>query len=212
MLKRKNPYLFRATGITNAPELIEGILTAHSTSSDETIFGEEFFEPIFKVITGAQIAGIRGVDFTIETGDSFQAISLKSGPNAFNSDQVLKLNSNFEDLERSLKATLRSVRKTFIPVMGCGYGKTNSPPSRKRKYYKLAGQAFWNEITGDPDFYLKLIELMRDKPDKHYEIFKSAWDRAVNRFVKQFSQDFCDDDGNIMWSKLVQYNSGNIKK
>jgi hypothetical protein len=25
-------------------------------------------------------------------------------------------------------------------------------------------QAFWQEITGDPDFYLKLIRLMKDVP------------------------------------------------
>ena len=33
-----------------------------------------------------------------------------------------------------------------------------------QKIVKRSGQAFWQEITGDPDFYLKLIRLMKDVP------------------------------------------------
>ena len=33
-------------------------------------------------------------------------------------------------------------------------------------------------------------------------------DRAVNRFVKQFAEQFCDEAGNILWEQLVAYNSG----
>jgi hypothetical protein len=208
VLRRKNPYLFRAKGIANAPEMITELLTAHLTSSDEGIFGEEFFEPIFKLVTNCVIAGAKGVDFVIETEDSFQAISLKSGPNAFNSSQVAKQTDQFREMERSLRATLKSLRKQFIPIMGCGYGKVNSPPTSSRGYYKLAGQAFWEKVTGDADFYLKLIRLMRDHPEGHRSTFKMAWDRAVNRFVRDFARDFCDERGNVLWEKLVQFNSG----
>jgi hypothetical protein len=208
VLSRKNPYLFRANGISNAPEMINQLLAAHISSSDEGIFGDEFFEPIFKFVTGAQIAGARGVDFIIETGDSYQAIALKSGPNAFNSSQVDKQTEQFRAIERSLRSTLKSLRKQFVPIMGCGYGRVDSAPTPGRGYYKLAGQAFWERVTGDKDFYLRLVRLMKDDPDRHLPVFKDAWDRAVNRFVKQFSERFCDDDGNILWEHLVVFNSG----
>jgi hypothetical protein len=208
VLRRKNPYLFRAVGIANAPEMVTQLLTAHVSSSDEGIFGDELFEPVFKEITKAQIAAARGVDFVIETDDAYQAISLKSGPNAFNSSQVSKQTQQFKEIELSLRATLRSVRKQFIPIMGCGYGRVNSPPTSARGYYKLAGQAFWERVTGDPDFYLKLVRLMRDDPDGHRPVFKQAWDRAINRFVKQFADQFCDAAGNILWEELVKFNSG----
>src|SRR5438270_11885588 len=82
VLSRKNPYLFRATGIPNASEMIEQLLAAHVSSSDEAIFGEEFFEPLCKAVSKSVIAAAKGIDFVIETDDAYQAISLKSGPNA----------------------------------------------------------------------------------------------------------------------------------
>lgn len=208
ILSRKNPYLFRANGISNAPEMINQLLTAHISSSDESLFGEEFFEPICKAVSTAHTGGKKGIDFMIETDDSYEAISLKSGPNAFNSSQVAKQVSQFEEIERSLRATLRSMRKAFIPVMGCGYGRVDSPPTITRKYHKLAGQAFWEHITGDPDFYLKLVRLMKDDPDNHRPVFNQAWDRAVNRFVMRFAETFCDEAGNVLWEELVAFNSG----
>lgn len=47
-LKRKNPYLYRAAGVADASEIVEEILRAHVSSSDETLFGNEFFEPLAK--------------------------------------------------------------------------------------------------------------------------------------------------------------------
>jgi hypothetical protein len=176
-------------------------------NSDEGIFGEEFFEPICQAVSGAQTGAAKGIDFVIETRTAFEAISLKSGPNAFNSSQVSKQNQPFEEIQNSLKATLRRLRKEFIPVMGCGYGRVDSGPTKSRKYHKLAGQAFWEHLTGDSDFYLKLVRLMRDDPDRHRPVFKEAWDRAVNRFVAQFTERFCDADGNIKWDQLVEFNS-----
>lgn len=208
ILSRKNPYLFRANGITNAPEMIQQLLTAHISSSDENLFAEEFFEPICKAVSKAHTGAAKGIDFVIETDDSYEAISLKSGPNALNSSQVAKQVSQFEDIEASLRATLRSMRKAFIPIMGCGYGRIDSPPTKTRKYRKLAGQAFWEHITDDPDFYLKLVRLMKDDPTHHRPIFNQAWDRAVNRFVMQFAEKFSDKAGNVLWEKLVAFNSG----
>jgi hypothetical protein len=49
VLKKKNPYLFRATGIEKASEIIEDILRAFISSSDETMFGDAFFEPLAKL-------------------------------------------------------------------------------------------------------------------------------------------------------------------
>ena len=213
VLSRKNPYLFRDNGITNAPEMIKELLGAHISSSDEGMFGEEFFEPICKSFSSeaATIAGAKGVDFVRETDDAYEAIALKSGPNALNSAAVAKQGELFEQIRASLRATLRSSKKEFLPVMGCGYGRVDSPPTKTRKYYKMAGQVFWAHLTGDSDFYLKIIRLIRDDPDRHKPAFKEAWDKAVNRFVKQFSQEFCDDSGNILWEKLVEFNSAKTR-
>jgi hypothetical protein len=91
--------------------------------------------------------------------------------------------------------------------MGCAYGKGDSVPSRSRRYFKLAGQAFWERVTGDGEFYLKLITLMRDDPERHKIEFKRTWDRAVNRFVIGLAE-FCSPEGEIDWERLVKFNSG----
>ena len=40
ILKRKNPYLFKAKYVLTAEQIIKGIVDAHISSSEETIFGD----------------------------------------------------------------------------------------------------------------------------------------------------------------------------
>ena len=42
ILKRKNPYLFKAKSITTSQELVKSILDAHLISQEEGIFGGKF--------------------------------------------------------------------------------------------------------------------------------------------------------------------------
>lgn len=46
VMKRKNPYLYRAKAMESASEIVESVLSAFVSSSEETIFGNCFFEPI----------------------------------------------------------------------------------------------------------------------------------------------------------------------
>ena len=84
VLRRKNPYLFKALGIGKASEIVEGILAATVSSSDETLFGDAFFEPLAKFVSGGTVAPSEGVDVAIETDDTYRAIAVKSGPSVFN--------------------------------------------------------------------------------------------------------------------------------
>ncbi|MBI5701177.1 hypothetical protein HZC34_04950 [Candidatus Saganbacteria bacterium] len=67
VLRRKNPYLYKALGNQNATEIIEEILSAYLSSSDEGIFGDAFFEPIAKAVSGGIVSPSEGVDIAIET-------------------------------------------------------------------------------------------------------------------------------------------------
>jgi hypothetical protein len=214
VISRKNPYLFRANGVASATEMVRGLMSAHVSSSDEGIFAEEFFEPIVKAVSkqlATVIAAAKGADFVVETDDSYEVIALKSGPRIFNSSQSEKQGEQFQAIERSVRATLRGMRKQFVPIMGCCYGRADLQPSEKRPFFKLAGQAFWERVTGDPEFYLKLSRLMKDDPDRHKIAFAETWARAENRFVREFTERFCAADGKILWDLLVQYNSGRTK-
>jgi hypothetical protein len=205
-LSKKNPYLFRAIGTEKASEIVEDILSAFISSSDEGIFGDAFFEPITKIASGGSVSPSEGIDVAIETKNRYMAIAVKSGPNWGNAGQLRKQNQDFI----ALQSRLYKIHKQFDAVIGHGYGRKTGNPKGKI-YRNISGQAFWTEITGDPDFYLKLIRLMKDEPQKHKSEYKKAWDAAVNRFTGEFITDFCFQDGRINWEKFVQFVSEDKK-
>ncbi len=97
----------------------------------------------------------------------------------------------------------------YEPIIGYSYGKKR-PTGRgcPTIYRELAGQDFWAELTGEADFYLKIIKLMGTHPEKYLEQYRESYNKASNRLIKQFTADFCEDDGSISWDKLVKFNSG----
>jgi hypothetical protein len=200
-LRRKNPYLFKALGTQKASEIVERVLVAYVGSSDETIFGDAFFEPIARVSSGAKVSDAEGADFVIESGDRVLAVAIKSGPNIYNASQKKRQSQEFA----SLRNRLYKLHKQFDPMLGHAYGRAKSQPTKDILYRRSSGQAFWAEITGDHDFYLKLIRLMKEEPIKHKQKYAPAWDAAVNKFTAEFISDFCFSNGQIDWEKLVRF-------
>ncbi|HXG91387.1 MAG TPA: PmeII family type II restriction endonuclease [Blastocatellia bacterium] len=170
-LKKKNPYLFRAIGIQKASEIVERLLRDYMSSSDEGIFGDAFFEPIVKIAGGGHVSPSEGVDVAIETDRVYKAIAVKSGPNIFNASQTRRMNDEFT----SLRNRLLKLHKQFDALLGHCYGRKSSEPTKKRIYRIRSGEAFWTELTGDPEFYLRLIRLMRDYPVQHRAVFEEEW-------------------------------------
>lgn len=205
-LKKKNPYLFRAVGVRDANEIVEGLLRAYMSSSEETIFGDAFFEPVVKAACRGVAASGSGIDVVIEKDDSYTVISVKSGPNWGNSSQMAKLQTDFNTAYAVF--TNKKLSKQFRAVLAHCYGRARGEPTAKRTYSVRSGQAFWAEITGDPDFYLKLIRAMDDYPIDHRREYDREYAKAVNRFTKEFLNEFSMPDGSIDWEKLVRFNSG----
>jgi hypothetical protein len=203
-LKKKNPYLFRSVGIQNASEIVEGLLQAYMSSSDEGIFGDAFFEPIAKAVSGGHVAPSEGVDVAIETDRVYKAISVKSGPNIFNASQAKRMDTEF----RELRSRLLKLQKQYDALLGHGYGRKSGEPTANRIYRIRSGQAFWEDITGDPDFYLKLIRLIRDYPAVHRAAYEIEREKAINRFTREFLNEFSTPEGGIDWEKLLRFNSG----
>lgn len=199
VLGRKNPYLFRALGIQKASEIVERLASDYIASSDESLFGDAFFEPIAMVASGGSVSDAAGVDFTVETDTRYTAVAMKSGPNPYNASQKRRQHDEF----LAVRSRLYRIHKEFDPVLGHGYGRVNRR-NASLIYRDSSGQSFWHEITGDPDFYLKLIRLMHDEPAKHRREYQPKWDATINRFTAEFIRDFCLEDGSIDWEKLVR--------
>lgn len=205
VLKNKNPYLFRAKGYSGAAQIVDAILSAFVSSSEETIFGNVFFEPIATVVSGGQKAIAEGIDVMVHRGDTVYAIAVKSGPKVFNADSRKRQEQNFLAAHK----LAMQARKRFVPIVGYGYGRKRQSNRGLPKFYReLAGKDFWAALTGDDEFYIKLIKLMGRLPEKYVEDFNEAYQRAANRLVRQFTVDFCNEDGSINWERIVRFNSG----
>jgi hypothetical protein len=205
VLKRKNPYLFKAVGIEKAAELVEKLLFAYLSSSDETIFGNCFFEPIAVFVSSGKTSEGEGSDLTIETPDTFKVIAVKSGPNPFNSSQKKRQNQEF----MSLRSRVLKLKKHFDAILGFAYGYRKTEPTSERIYRELGGQAFWAELTGDEYFYMDLINLMKREVIASFrDEYSHEWARIVNDHTRDLLNDFCLPEGYIDWEKLLKYNSG----
>ena len=74
-------------------------------------------------------------------------------------------------------------------------------------YQELVGKKFWAELTGDEEFYKKIITFMGTMPEQYVASYKESYNKAANRLLREFATDFCKEDGSIDWEKLVEFNS-----
>jgi hypothetical protein len=207
LLKRKNPYLFKAKNIDTAQDLVKNLLDAYLSSKEESVFGE-FLERLAvfccSLAYGGRKSGIEGIDMELEKDGVKYLFSIKSGPNWGNSRQVKKLSEDFVKAQRILRTTGADVRTAA--VNGCCYGKDGNPD--KGTYYKYCGQEFWAFITGQDDFYIRLIEPLGHNAKAKNEEFYKNYAKTLNRFTKVFIEEYCGEDGAICWEKIVKLNSG----
>lgn len=207
VMKRKNPYLYRAKAMENASEIVESVLSAFVSSSEETIFGNCFFEPIAIAASGGNKALAEGIDIMIQdnASNTMYAVAVKSGPSVFNADSKKRQEQNFTAASK----LARQAKARYEAYIGYCYGKKkDSGRGKPKMYQELAGKRFWAELTGDDNFYIKIIDFMGTLPEQYVASYKESYNRAFNRLVREFSNDFCKEDGSIDWEKLVEFNSG----
>ncbi len=206
ILKRKNPYLFRAKNILTAEVLVRTLLDAYLSSQEETLFGE-FMEGLAIHVNQRVCAGTKssaeGIDLEFDKDGVRYIVSIKSGPNWGNSGQIKKMRDNFRQAKRILRTGKSGL--SIVAVNGCCYGRDNRPD--KGDYFKYCGQRFWEFISGNPHLYVRIIKPLGHEAKQRNDKFHEEYSRIVNRFTLQFGQEFCGKDGSIDWSSLVKFNS-----
>lgn len=55
--------------------------------------------------------------------------------------------------------------------------------------------------------YLKIIEPLDNKAKERNEDFQKSYTQMINKFTREFTIEYCNNDGAIDWIKLVKYNS-----
>ena len=177
-MKRKNPYLYRAKAMQSASEIVESVLTAFVSSSEETIFGNCFFEPIAIAASGGNKALAEGIDIMIQDNatNTISAIAVKSGPSVFNADSKKRQEQNF----MAASKLAQQVKARYEAYIGYCYGKKkDSGRGKPKMYQELAGKRFWTELTGDEEFYIKIIGYMGTMPEKYVTDYKESYNKAA---------------------------------
>lgn len=210
VLKRKNPYLFKAKNILTAEELIKAIVDAYISSSEEGIFGnwlEGLAIHVNKLVYGGIKSGIPGVDLEFTKDNIRFIVSIKSGPDWGNDSQIKKMVDHFDSARRVLKTSGANINVTA--VNGCCYGKTTPRNYYKQKgdYYKYCGQVFWEFISGNPELYKDLVEPLGYLAFEKNNEYNIAYSKKINQFTKELTVDFFTDEGDIDWNKLLEFNS-----
>lgn len=210
VLKRKNPYLFKAKNILTAQDLVRELMDAHLSSQEETIFGE-FLEELAIFVNSQVYNGKKstaeGIDLEFEKDGTIYLVAIKSGPNWGNSSQIMRMRDNFKQAQKRLRQNPHITN--VIAVNGCCYGRDNQPD--KGDYKKLCGQRFWEFISGNQDLYLEIIEPLGYTAKEKNAAFYSAYSQILNLFTQEFMMNFCEQ-GIINWEKLVQFNSSTERR
>ena len=206
ILKRKNPYLFKAKYVLTAEQIIKGIVDAHISSSEETIFGdwlEGLAIFICKKVYGGTKSGIEGIDLEFDFNDVRYIITIKSGPNWGNAPAIKKMISGFKTAKKTLRTS--NSQLNIVAINGCCYGQDKNPD--KGDYFKYCGQRFWEFISGNEELYIQIIEPLGTKAKEKNDEFMLSYSNCINKFTREFILTFCKDSGEIDWEKLLKYNS-----
>ncbi len=213
IIKRKNPYLFKAKNIETAGDLAKNILDAFLSSQEETVFGDLMenlaIHTCQQVFSGkkAEEGKYRSVDLIFERENRIYIIGIKSGPNWGNSDQIDIMKKNLKIAKQIIRAKIG--KKDIVTINGCMYGRDNQPHKVDKKdpelnYYKICGQPFWELISGDKEFYKKIIQPLDKEAKKRDEIFKDLYAKKINEMTKDIVDMFYTKN-NLDWDKIVEY-------
>ena len=206
LLRRKNPYLFKSKNLVVVTDLIRSLLDAHLSSQEETLFGE-FLEGLAIFVAQETFNGWKsaatGIDLEFDKDNARYIVSIKSGPHWGNSGQIARLVQNFRTATQLIRQGDRAAN--VIAVNGCCYGR--EAKSDKGSYHKLCGQEFWELISGDTEFYTRIIEPLGHKAKQRNQQFSDNYGAVVNRFSQEFTSHFCEESGVIDWPKLVAFSS-----
>lgn len=208
VIQRKNPYLFKAKNMLTADSIVHAIIDAHISSNEETIFGtwlEGLVIYICKEVYGGWKSGIKGIDLEFDKDGIRYIVNIKSGPNWGNAAQIAKMVEDFKSAKKTLRTSNSGLN--IVAVNGCCYGKNNKPD--KGDYYKYCGQKFWSFISGSDNLYIDIIEPLGFEAKRKNDEYFDLYSRLINIFTKEFMEHFCNENGEIDWTKILEINSSN---
>ncbi len=193
IIRNKNPYLYRASGVNTCSDLVERAFHDFISSSRENYSGP-FFEAIAQIFSGG-IKPVNGgeVDLDVRRGDTAYLYAMKSGAKGFNS-------SSYDKAKRDLLTAERRLRQDRIKTekrIAFAYGKRRE--TDKDGIIQLTSKEFWAEISGDPEFYRKLL----DACGLMSHLYTVDIQAPYSALLDEAHALFCDGDS-VDWNRVLK--------
>ena len=207
LLQTSNPYFFAIEAVDTTPDLISTLIAIHLNSQEEMIFGDflgALAHHVCKIARGGKASGIEGVDLEFDDGVTLYLISLESGADSDYPNQIRQTQIGSRKAYQSLSQGISDLRVQAVD--GFFYGRTSNTFDHE-EYWKLSGQRFWELISGETDFYTRIIEPLAMRAKTRNEEFSKVYARTINRLVAEFIERFVRPDFHIDWPALVKFNS-----
>jgi hypothetical protein len=197
IIKGKNPYLYRASGIRTCDDLVRRVLVDYGSASVEGDFGK-FFETVAQVASGGvKPAGGGEVDLDIRIDGVARLYAIKSGAKGFNSSSYDKAKRDLNSAERRLRQDrVRTEKKIAF-----AYGRKTT--SFREGIEHMASKDFWAEVSGDADFYEKLLRAC----DALAYLYTADMRAPYDGLLAEAHHLFCKDN-EIDWERILKLVSG----
>lgn len=201
LIARKNPYLYRASGIRTVEELVDRAFADFVSSSTETTFGTTL-ERFATSLPGNLKSAAQGVDIERRQGNIVELYALRSGPADFNSTIMRGLRKDLV----TAKSVIEQRRGTIAyPFIGVAYGrkKTSKPNDG---VVILSSPELWSKLSGDPKFYGKLLDAFACVAP----FYQADLAAAKGRLLQEARIEFTTGTGTIDWVAILRNSSGEL--
>jgi len=178
-LKNANEFKVNPFLLSYLANFFEGQATPHSIAkaliyprvmgtSINTSFGQNFQSFISTALKayGSTTSGI-DIEFTDTIDGRKKYCQVKAGPQTINKDDIITVSNHFKSIRNLARTNNLSISQDDL-IVGVLYGEENQLSAhykaiRDNHFYPVhVGQVFWHRLTGDSDFYNKLISTFQN--------------------------------------------------
>jgi hypothetical protein len=198
IIQNKNPYLYRVSGIVSCEDIVRRAYQDYVSASLEGDFGK-FFEAVARIASGGvKPVGGGEVDLDVRVGDNLARLyAIKSGSKGFNSSSHAKAVDDLNSAERRLRQdNVKTDKKIAF-----AYGRRTG--SFAAGIDTLSSKDFWSEVSGDPDFYKKLLAVCAALAP----LYQADIESPLEALFQEAHRLFCTGDV-IDWGKILELVSG----
>ncbi len=202
IVKKIDPYLLNLSDVSTKLKWSTLNLDRIMVASEETLKGD-MYEEIAFFIAKIRFKAKKTTGYLdlIIPKDKLYITEIKSGPNWGNSSQWESLINRFNKVKEELSKGSQEVQ----PLLGICYGSLYNSCGRNG-ILELRGQAFWEFLTDESNFYMTLAQNLKAGSEKYIGQYRIKRNMTINRLATEI-QDFCLPNGELNKELILQYSS-----